>query len=72
MTSAPTGGYGLGVAVWERRGARLLGHNGMYLGWTSMTTFDPRSRVTVSVLTNLAGRSAPAERVEDALRGMLD
>ena len=64
---APRGSYGLGVGVWEYKGARLLGHNGMYLGWSSITTFDTRSRATVSVLTNLAGINVPAERVMGAL-----
>ena len=45
----------------------MLGHNGMYLGWSSITTFDTRSRATVSVLTNLAGINVPAERVMGAL-----
>ncbi len=63
--------YGLGVAV-ERQGASsLLWHDGMYLGWTSATTYDTRSRVTVTVLTNLAGRISPAQRLEKRLRSAL-
>ena len=63
----PQGSYGLGVGIWEYKGARLLGHNGMYLGWSSIATFDTRSRATVSVFANLAGMDVPAERVMGAL-----
>lgn len=71
-SDVPEAHYGLGVSVRSDRGARLLGHNGMYLGWSSVTSFDTRSRATVSVLTNLAGAGVPAERVEKTLRGVLD
>lgn len=63
--------YGLGVTIEQHRDSRLLGHDGMYLGWNSATTYDTRSRVTVTVLTNLAGRIAPAQRLEKKLRAAL-
>ena len=63
--------YGLGVAIERQGDSSLLGHDGMYLGWTSATTYDTRSRVTVTVLTNLAGRTAPAQRLEKRLRAVL-
>ena len=63
--------YGLGVAIERQGDSSLLWHDGMYLGWTSATTYDTRSRVTVTVLTNLAGRTAPAQRLEKRLRAVL-
>jgi D-alanyl-D-alanine carboxypeptidase len=64
-------GYGLGMTIEERGDRRLLGHNGMYLGWSAVTTFDTRSRLTVTVLTNLLGVPVPAERLEKKLRASL-
>ena len=43
----------------------------MYLVWLSTTTYDTRSRVTVTVLTNLAGINMPAQRLEKKLRAAL-
>ena len=63
--------YGLGVAIERQGDSSLLWHDGEYLGWTSATTYDTRSRVTVTVLTNLAGRTAPAQRLEKRLRAVL-
>lgn len=76
LTGTGRGAYGLGVSI-EQQGnsrqvdSRMLGHDGMYLGWTSATTYDTSSRVTVTVLTNLAGRTAPAQRLENKLRAAL-
>lgn len=64
---APGSSCGLGVGIWEHKGGRLLGHNGMYLGWSSVTVFDTRSRTTVSVLTNLADMGVSAEQMMKAL-----
>lgn len=60
--------YGLGVAIEQREDTRTVGHEGMYYGWSAATTFDPHTRVTVSVLTNLAKIPVPAERLERSLR----
>ena len=76
LTRTTEGAYGLGVAIEQQGnsrqgGSRLLGHDGMYLGWTSATTYDTRSRVTVTVLTNLASMTIPAQRLEKKLRASL-
>lgn len=66
--------YGLGVAIEQQRYSRdslLVGHDGTYLGWSSTTTYETRSRVTVTVLTNLAGINMPARRLERKLRAAL-
>lgn len=63
--------YGLGVAIEERARTTTLGHEGMYYGWSATTTFDPRTRVTIAVLTNLASIPVPAERLELSLRNAL-
>lgn len=60
--------YGLGVAIEERSEATTFGHEGMYYGWSAVTTFDPQTRVTIAVVTNLAAIPVPAERLERALR----
>ncbi len=79
LTRTSKGAYGLGVAIEQQgnsrhsrqRNSRLLGHDGMYLGWNSATTYDTRSRVAVTVLTNLAGMTVPAQRLEKKLRAAL-
>ena len=63
--------YGLGVTVERQGDSSMLGHDGMYLGWSSTTTFDTGSRVTVTVLTNLSGMTVPAQRLEKRLRAVL-
>ncbi len=71
LTGAVESAYGLGVVIEQQRDSRTLGHDGMYLGWSSATTFDTRSRVTITVLTNLAGMTVPAQRLEKKLRAAL-
>lgn len=60
--------YGLGVAVEGRGAVTTFGHEGMYYGWSAVATFDPHTRVTIAVATNLAAIPVPAERLERALR----
>ncbi len=60
--------YGLGVAIEQRATTTTFGHEGMYYGWSATTTYDPRTRVTIAVLTNLATIPVPAERLERSLR----
>lgn len=48
-----------------------LGHEGMYYGWSAATTYDPRTRVTIAVVTNLAAIPVPAERLERSLREVM-
>jgi D-alanyl-D-alanine carboxypeptidase len=64
--------YGLGVAIEKREETYTLGHDGMYLGWSAVTTFEPRSRVTMTILTNLLNLPVPAHRLQKALRSVLD
>ncbi len=71
-SGATESAYGLGVSIEKRGETRTLGHNGMYLGWSATTTFDTRSRVTVTVLTNLAALPVPADRLHKAIRDGLD
>ena len=63
--------YGLGVAIEQRATTTTLGHEGMYYGWSAATTYDPRTRVTISVVTNLAAIPVPAERLERSLREVM-
>lgn len=44
--------YGLGIAVTEVAGRRLLGHGGGYPGHITKTLFETQSRLAVSVFTN--------------------
>lgn len=44
--------YGLGLAITDIKGRRLLGHGGGFPGHISYTLFDPIDRLAVSVLTN--------------------
>lgn len=60
--------YGLGVTSEARRGTTTWGHEGMYFGWSATSTHDPASRLTVTVLTNLAAIPVPAERLERSMR----
>jgi CubicO group peptidase (beta-lactamase class C family) len=44
--------YGLGFAIQEIGGRRVMGHGGGYPGHSTGTLFDPVARLAVSVLTN--------------------
>jgi CubicO group peptidase (beta-lactamase class C family) len=46
------GEYGLGFAVADVGGRRVLGHGGGFPGFITRTWFDPVDRLAVSVLTN--------------------
>lgn len=63
--------YGLGVAIEQRARTTTFGHEGMYHGWSATTTYEPATRTTVAVTTNLAGVPVPAERLERSLRDAL-
>lgn len=63
--------YGLGVAIEQRASTTKLGHEGMYYGWSATTTYEPSTRTTVTVTTNLSGIPVPAERLERSLRAAL-
>lgn len=71
ISGADSDAYGLGVVVEQRGGRRLLGHDGLYLGWSSATTFEPRSRLTITALTNLVSPRVPARVLENRLRTAL-
>ena len=47
-----SGSYGLGVAVHDVGGRRLVGHGGGYPGHSTSTLLDPEARLAVSVFTN--------------------
>ena len=47
-----SGEYGLGLAVADVGGRRVLGHGGGFPGFITRTWFDPVDRLAVSVLTN--------------------
>jgi CubicO group peptidase (beta-lactamase class C family) len=50
--------YGLGFAIQEIGGRRLVGHGGGYPGHSTRTLLDPVARFAVSVLTNAIDGSA--------------
>jgi CubicO group peptidase (beta-lactamase class C family) len=50
--------YGLGFAIQEIGGRRLVGHGGGYPGHSTRTLLDPVGRFAVSVLTNAIDGSA--------------
>ena len=50
--------YGLGFAIQEIGGRRLVGHGGGYPGHSTRTLLDPVGRLAVSVLTNAIDGSA--------------
>lgn len=50
--------YGLGFAIQEVGGRRLVGHGGGYPGHITRTLFDPVARLAVSALTNAIDGSA--------------
>jgi CubicO group peptidase (beta-lactamase class C family) len=56
--------YGLGFAIQEVGGRRLVGHGGGYPGHITNTLFDPVGRFAVSVLTNAI--DGPAEQLVTA------
>jgi CubicO group peptidase (beta-lactamase class C family) len=45
--------YGLGIAVGELRGRRLLAHGGGAPGFSTYLAYYPEERLTIAVLTNL-------------------
>lgn len=51
VEGSPTS-YGLGFAVHDIGGRRMLGHGGGWPGHITRTLFDPAARLAVSVLTN--------------------
>ena len=50
------GGWGRGVFAYRFEGDRVIGHDGLYEGFTAQHWTDPASGVTVAVLTNLESR----------------
>ena len=44
--------YGLGLAIADVKGRRLLGHGGGFPGHITYTLFDPVDRLAISVMTN--------------------
>jgi CubicO group peptidase (beta-lactamase class C family) len=50
--------YGLGFAVVDAGGRRLIGHGGGFPGFSTMTLIDPKDRLAVVVLTNEIGDAA--------------
>jgi CubicO group peptidase (beta-lactamase class C family) len=56
--------YGLGLAIAEPGGRRMLGHGGGFPGFITQTWFDPVERLAVAVLTNAI--DGPAEPLATA------
>jgi D-alanyl-D-alanine carboxypeptidase len=57
--SDPTlGGYGIGIA---RFGPWLMGHDGQIPGYSTVMVHDPKSDITIIILTNLAAVPATGE-----------
>jgi D-alanyl-D-alanine carboxypeptidase len=51
-------GYGRGIFRYRFDGRRIVGHDGLYEGFTAQHWTDPASGVTVAVLANLQARGA--------------
>ena len=62
--------YGLGLAIAEPGGRRVLGHGGGFPGFITQTWFDPVARVAVAVLTNAI--DGPAEPLATAAMRTVD
>ena len=62
--------YGLGFAVVDVGGRRLVGHGGGYPGHITRTLFDPVDHVAVSVLTNAI--DGPAQAMVVAAYRLID
>jgi hypothetical protein len=62
--------YGLGFAIQEVGGRRLVGHGGGYPGHSTRTLFDPAGRFAVSVLTNAI--DGPAQELVTAAVGLVN
>ncbi len=62
--------YGLGLAIAEPGGRRVLGHGGGFPGFITQTWFDPVERVAVAVLTNAI--DGPAEPLATAAMRTVD
>ena len=61
--------YGLGFSIQEIDGRRYVGHGGGFPGHATHTLFDPKDRLAVVVLTNLA--SGPAATLTHAIIKMI-
>jgi CubicO group peptidase (beta-lactamase class C family) len=44
--------YGLGLAIYQIAGHRMVGHNGGFPGFITATRIDPRAQLVVVILTN--------------------
>lgn len=44
--------YGLGLSVLKDTEVDLLGHNGQYVGYTSIMLYEPESKSTLAIITN--------------------
>ena len=62
--------YGLGLAIAEPGGRRVLGHGGGFPGFITHTWFDPLERMAVAVLTNAI--DGPAEPLATAAMRTVD
>ena len=68
MENTGATGYGLGLSSAEAPTAgRVLGHDGLYGGYTSYAFRDTRTQTTLVVLTNLESNADPAWSIADAL-----
>ena len=65
LTAEPTG-YGLGFAVGEFRGHRVVRHTGAVYGFTSSLTLLPDERLAVVVLANEDIATGPVARLVEA------
>ena len=64
------GHYGLGFAVEDVGGRRLVGHGGGYPGHITRTALDPKARLAVSVFTNAI--DGPAHALTQGLVKLVD
>lgn len=71
MTTPGLGGYGLGVRIAERAGAKVIAHAGGIEGFNTYLAYVPASKIAVVVLGNVNGK-APARMGGELVDAVLD
>lgn len=70
LADGKTAPYGFGWAIGETRGRRVIRHGGAWQGFTAHVARFVDKKLTVIVLTNLAG--GPADRITDRVAGLYE
>jgi len=72
ITPGPNGSYGLGTYHMHFDHHEWQGHDGFYVGFTTLAMYDFSRHVTIVVLTNLTDPSDPAFQIWHALTRAYD